>query len=102
MAVLFSGWTAAAVGGVSLLAETVGATPGPVDLAFLIAYAIVPFAFKLGLLRSRLARGAVADLVVELGETRAPGRLREALAARSTTRRSHSPTGFRNRAATST
>jgi signal transduction histidine kinase len=78
--VLFSGWTAAAVGGVSLLAETVGASPGPVDLAFLIAYAIVPFAFKLGLLRSRLARLAVADLVVELGETRAPGRLREALA----------------------
>jgi signal transduction histidine kinase len=78
--VLFSGWTAAAVGGVSLLAETIGATPGPVDLAFLVAYAIVPFAFKLGLLRSRLARLAVADLVVELGETRAPGRLREALA----------------------
>jgi signal transduction histidine kinase len=77
--VLFSGWAAAAVGGVTLLAETVGDTPGPVDLAFLIAYSIVPFAFKLGLLRSRLARGAVADLVVELGETRAAGRLRDAL-----------------------
>jgi signal transduction histidine kinase len=78
--VLFAGWTCAAVGGVSLLAETIGEVPGPVDLAFLISYAIVPFAFKLGLLRSRLARSAVADLVVELGETRAPGRLHEALA----------------------
>lgn len=78
--VLFSGWAAAAVGGVTLLAETVGDTPPQLDLAFLIAYAIVPFAFKLGLLRSRLARGAVADLVVELGETRAPGKLRDALA----------------------
>jgi signal transduction histidine kinase len=78
--VLFAGWAAAAVGGVSLLAETVGEAPGQVDMAFLVAYSIVPFAFKLGLLRSRLARGAVADLVVELGETRAPGRLRDALA----------------------
>ena len=33
-----------------------------------------------GLLRSRLARSAVATLVVELGETPAPGRLRDALA----------------------
>jgi signal transduction histidine kinase len=78
--VLFASWTCAAVGGVSLLAETIGEVPGPVDLAFLISYAIVPFVFKLGLLRSRLARSAVADLVVELGETRAPGRLRDALA----------------------
>jgi signal transduction histidine kinase len=78
--VLFAGWAAAAVGGVSLLAETIGDVPGPVDLAFLIAYAIVPFAFKLGLLRSRLARGAVAELVVELGQSRAPGQLRGALA----------------------
>jgi signal transduction histidine kinase len=77
--VLFAGWAAAAVGGVSLLAETIGDVPGPASIAFLVAYAIVPFAFKLGLLRSRLARGAVADLVVELGETRAPGRLHDAL-----------------------
>jgi signal transduction histidine kinase len=78
--VVIAGWACAAVGGVSLLAETIGEVPGQIDLAFLISYAIVPFAFKLGLLRSRLARSAVADLVVELGETRAPGRLHEALA----------------------
>jgi signal transduction histidine kinase len=78
--VLFSGWAAIAVGGVALVFETGGEVPGAIDFAFLTAYAVVPFAFKLGLLRSRLARGAVAGLVVELGETRAPGRLREALA----------------------
>jgi signal transduction histidine kinase len=78
--VLFSGWAAVAVGGIALLAETVGEVPEPIDLAYLVTYAIVPFAFKLGLLRSRLARGAVADLVVELGENPAPGKLRDALA----------------------
>jgi signal transduction histidine kinase len=40
----------------------------------------MPLAFELGLLGSRLARGAVAGLVVELGQMRAPGKLREALA----------------------
>jgi signal transduction histidine kinase len=34
----------------------------------------------LDVLRGKLARGAVADLVLELGGTRAPGRLRDALA----------------------
>jgi signal transduction histidine kinase len=42
--------------------------------------AAVPLASELGLLRSRLARGAVAELVVALGQTRAPGQLRDALA----------------------
>ena len=40
----------------------------------------MPLAFLAGLLWSRLARLAVAALVVELGETPAPGGLREALA----------------------
>jgi signal transduction histidine kinase len=40
----------------------------------------MPLAFELGLVRSRLARGAVADLVVELEQARGPGKLREALA----------------------
>jgi signal transduction histidine kinase len=40
----------------------------------------VPVAFLVGLLRTRLARGAVADLVVELGGQVAPGTLRAALA----------------------
>ena len=45
-----------------------------------LALLTVPLAFLAGLLRSRLARSAVATLVVELGETAEPGRLREALA----------------------
>jgi signal transduction histidine kinase len=79
--VLWCGVAAAALGAVNLLVEAaVGETSTVAETVYLIAFAIVPFAFKLGLLRSRLARGAVAGLVVELGEGRGPGKLREALA----------------------
>jgi signal transduction histidine kinase len=50
------------------------------DLALQLALAAVPVAFLVGLLRTRLARGAVADLVVELGGPLEPGALRAALA----------------------
>jgi signal transduction histidine kinase len=46
----------------------------------LIALAAVPLAFLAGLVRVRLARFAVGELLVELRETRAPGALRDALA----------------------
>jgi signal transduction histidine kinase len=46
----------------------------------LVALAIVPLAFLGGLLRSRLARVAVADLVVGLRDNPSPAELREALA----------------------
>jgi signal transduction histidine kinase len=45
-----------------------------------VAYAAIPVAFLLGLLRTRLHRGAVAELVVELGSLSAPAQLREAIA----------------------
>jgi signal transduction histidine kinase len=45
-----------------------------------VAYAAVPFGFLLGLLSLRMARGTVADVIVELGDTPAPMRLSEALA----------------------
>jgi signal transduction histidine kinase len=45
-----------------------------------VALFTVPLGFLAGLLRSRLARSAVAALVVELGEAPAPERLRDALA----------------------
>ena len=45
-----------------------------------LARAFIPVGFLVGLLRTRMARSAIADLVVELGETPAPARLREALA----------------------
>jgi PAS domain S-box-containing protein len=43
-------------------------------------FASVPIAFIIGLLSGRLAREGVGQLVLELGEGRAPGELREALA----------------------
>jgi signal transduction histidine kinase len=49
-------------------------------LATSLALAFVPLGFLVGLLRSRLARAAVGDLVIELGRTMAPGELRGALA----------------------
>jgi len=44
------------------------------------AFGCVPLGFLVGLLRSRLARFGVADLIVELDEAPEPGRLRESLA----------------------
>jgi len=46
----------------------------------IFAFASVPLAFILGLFSGRLARGGVGQLVLELGQARAPGALREALA----------------------
>jgi signal transduction histidine kinase len=78
--VLWWGAAAAALGALRLLNDALGRPLGPVEVAFFLVLATVPFAFELGLLRSRLARGAVAELVIELGQTRAPGKLRDALA----------------------
>ena len=45
-----------------------------------VALGLVPIAFLVGLLRSRLARGGVAQLMRELGGLQGPGALRDALA----------------------
>ena len=50
------------------------------DTAQLLARVLLPIGFLIGLLRTQMARSAIADLVVELGATPAPARLREALA----------------------
>jgi signal transduction histidine kinase len=47
----------------------------------ILSFALLPGAIAVSVLRSRMARGAVADLVVELGETPSPARLRDALAS---------------------
>ena len=47
---------------------------------FLVAVGIVPLAFLAGLLRTRLHRTVVADLVVELGSPLRPAQVRDALA----------------------
>jgi DNA-binding NarL/FixJ family response regulator len=44
-----------------------------------IAYGAIPLAFLLGLLRTRLHRAAVGDLVLELSEVASPTRVRDAL-----------------------
>ncbi|MGN6170571.1 MAG: hypothetical protein ACTHQQ_20740, partial [Solirubrobacteraceae bacterium] len=51
-----------------------------VSAAERVAFALVPLAYLLGLFRARLGRGAVSELVMELGETPEPGRLRDSLA----------------------
>ena len=50
------------------------------SLLQVVARAAVPVGFLIGLLRTRMARSAVADLVVELGAAPSPARLRGALA----------------------
>jgi signal transduction histidine kinase len=50
------------------------------DRALELALAAIPVAFLLGLLRTRLARAGVADLLVELAAPLGPGELRDALA----------------------
>ena len=51
-----------------------------VELVFLVAFACVPAGVLAGLLRTRLARAGVADLVVRLGAGVGPGQLRDVLA----------------------
>jgi signal transduction histidine kinase len=81
--VVVAGVTAAVVHALDFAAGVllIQVTPDtPLYAADVISRTLVPYGFLLGLLRLRMARGAVADLVVELGETPPPERLREALA----------------------
>jgi signal transduction histidine kinase len=76
-------WTGAAAALASAI-SIIGHGPyGQLNFVDGVAYlviAAVPLALTLDLLRGTLARGAVVDLVVELGDRRAPGKLRDALA----------------------
>ena len=72
---------------VLIIIETVSNfTTAPVEVKRLLGEVAVigriafPFGFLVGLMRMRMARSAVADLVVELGDAPAPERLRDALA----------------------
>lgn len=51
-----------------------------VSIGLLVAFGLVPVAFLVGLLRARIARSGVADLVVQLSEVPSVDRLRDALA----------------------
>jgi signal transduction histidine kinase len=72
VAALLAGAAAAATAVSEPAATYLGLTAG-------LALAFVPLGFLVGLLRSRLARAAVGDLVIALGRTMAPGELRGAL-----------------------
>jgi signal transduction histidine kinase len=53
---------------------------GDIEWLWWLVFATVPFAFLAGLLRVQMARGAVAQLVLELGQAPEPGGVRDALA----------------------
>jgi len=57
-----------------------GASHEALDELIFLALIAVPIAVLSVMLRARMARGAVADLVVDLGQTPTPARLRDALA----------------------
>jgi signal transduction histidine kinase len=77
-------WTGAAGFALALLMlgdDAAGSRLGALPLVvFDLGLAGVAVGFLVGVLRARLARSAVADLVVELGRATAPGNLRDALA----------------------
>jgi signal transduction histidine kinase len=50
------------------------------DVVQLLTRMVLPIGFLVGILQTRMARSAVADLVVDLGSDPTPGRLGEALA----------------------
>src|SRR3954447_11632108 len=80
--VLATGSVATVLSGCALVLTQVSDSAAGVGLglAATTAIAFVPVGFLVGLLRSRLARGAVGELVLELGGPLAPGELAGALA----------------------
>lgn len=79
--------TPALAGSVAILVQVTewiffssGASPDSLNIAIRLTQIGIPIAVLWLLLETRLARGAVADLVVELGQTPTPARLRDALA----------------------
>jgi signal transduction histidine kinase len=80
--VVMTGAVAAVLSGCAVVLTQVSdsAAGDVVDLAATLAIAFVPLGFLVGLLRNRLARAAVGDLILELGGPMAPGELRGALA----------------------
>src|SRR4029077_12030987 len=45
-----------------------------------LAFGVVPIAYLVGLFRTRMGRGGVSDLIVELSRGLEPGQLRDAIA----------------------
>jgi signal transduction histidine kinase len=62
------------------LLDKLGVDAEPVYEAALLVLSAVPIIFLVGLLRARLARSSIGDLLVDLREPAKPGALRDALA----------------------
>jgi signal transduction histidine kinase len=78
--VLWAGAASFVALAVSAVNDIVGQPLGDVEWLWWLVFATVPFAFLAGLLRVQMARGAVAQLVLELGQAPEPGGVRDALA----------------------
>jgi signal transduction histidine kinase len=78
--VFWTGAAASALSAVAIFTRTPYRPLGPIEVVAYLLIAAVPVALTVDLLRGKLERGAVADLVLELGDTRGPGKLRDALA----------------------
>lgn len=63
--------------GVGSIPDAVQRVLGPIEE---VIFALIPIGLLIGVLRTRLGRAAISDLVLELSRTPAPGRLRDALA----------------------
>ncbi|HEX5148093.1 MAG TPA: histidine kinase [Candidatus Limnocylindrales bacterium] len=75
------------VGAVAILLQSAswiylssGTSIEPLDDLIFLAQIAIPIAILTVILRARIARAGIADLVVELGQTPTPARLRDALA----------------------
>jgi signal transduction histidine kinase len=80
--VVWTGWAA-----LLIVAVTIGLYAGEVSPSLdralqwsTLAYTAIPLAFLLGLLRTRLHRGALSGLLVDLGDAASPAAVRGALA----------------------
>jgi signal transduction histidine kinase len=78
--VLWAGAASFVALAVSAVNDIVDQPLGDVEWLWWVVLATVPFAYLAGLLRVQMARGAVAQLVLDLGQAPEPGRVRDALA----------------------
>ena len=78
--VLWAGAASFVALAVSAVNDIVDQPLGDVEWLWWLVFATVPFAFLAGLLRVQMARGAVAQLVLDLGAAPEPGGVRDALA----------------------
>ena len=78
--VLWAGAASFVALAVSAVNDIVDQPLGDVEWLWWLVFVTVPFAFLAGLLRVQMARVAVAQLVLELGQAPEPGNVRDALA----------------------